>query len=94
MSNKHRILEALWQHCQKGNYQFDNDLVADICKKLRFKNQFDITKIDSKDDLPASFLEQDVCLLHLGKGRHQFVYGIDKLYHAFESMQDSIEWEL
>ena len=93
MSNKHRVLEALWQHCQNGNYQFDNNLVADICKKFGFKNQFDITKIDSKDDLPPSFLDQDICLLHLGKGRHQFVHGIDKLYYTFEPMQDSIEWK-
>lgn len=94
MSNKHLVLETLWQHCQmQSDYRFHNDLVKDICRELGFGNPFDVTKLDSKDKLPTSFLEQDICLLHLGKGCHRFVHGVDRLYHSFESMQVSIKWE-
>lgn len=94
IKKKHLILEVLLKRCQEQNkLVFHNDLVKEICREYHFGNPFDITKLDSGDKLPLLFLAQDICLLHLGKGWHQFIYGIDKLYHAFEPMQDSIEWK-
>lgn len=91
-NKKHLVLETLLERCQKrNNLIFDNDLVKEICREYHFGNPFDVTKLDSKDKLPTSFLEQDVCLLHLGKGRHRFVHGVDKLYHTFGHIQDTIE---
>lgn len=94
INKKYLILEELLRKCQERNeFVFHNDLVKEICRKYHFGNPFDITKLDSKDKLPTSFLTKDICLLHLGKGWHRFVHGVDKLYHTFESMQDSIEWK-
>ena len=53
MSKKRQVIEAVFEHCQKaGNFQFDNDLVKDISKKIGFGNPFDATKIDNRKKLP------------------------------------------
>ena len=91
-NKKHLVLEALLERCQKrNNLIFDNDLVKEICREYYFGNPFDVTKLDSKDKLPLSFLTKDICLLYSGKGRHRFVHGVDKLYHTFGHIQDTIE---
>lgn len=93
INKKHLVLESLWQHCQaQGHFRFHNDLVKEVSKEHHFGNPFDATKLDSSDKLPYSFKEQDICLLHLGGGYHQFIKGIKLLYHPFEEMQDSIRW--
>ena len=94
MSNKKSlVLEEIYRICKsKNNFIFHNNLVKDVCKKVGFGNPFDATKLDSSDKLPQSFKDNNICLLHLGSGNHKFIQGIDKLYHSFESMQDSIQW--
>lgn len=93
MSKKHLVLEELYEHCkQKNDFTFDNDLVKEFCKKYNFGNPFDVTKLDSSEKLPQSFKNEDICILHLGKGRHQFIKGIDKLYHSFEPIQKRKQW--
>ncbi|RAX52486.1 hypothetical protein CCY99_07350 [Helicobacter sp. 16-1353] len=87
-------MESLLKHCTKNNiFIFHNDLVKEIAKKHGFGNPFDVTKLDSSDKLPESFKKQNYCILHLGSGNHQFIKGINKLYHTFEPTQDSIKWQ-
>lgn len=94
INKKHLVLESLWQHCQaQGHFRFHNDLVKEIAKQHGFGNPFDATKLDSSDKLPPSFREQNICLLHLGGGNHQFIQGIELLYQPFEEIQDSIKWQ-
>lgn len=94
MNKKHLVLEALYEYCkEKNNFTFHNDLVKEISKQYDFGNPFDVTKLDSSEKLPQSFIDENTCILHLGGGHHQFIKGISKLYHAFESLQKSIKWE-
>ncbi|MDY3113806.1 MAG: hypothetical protein SOW25_05710 [Helicobacter sp.] len=94
MNKKHLVLETLYKHCVKqNNFIFHNDLVKEISKQCGFGNPFDATKLDSSDKLPPSFRELDICVLHLGSGNHSFIKGVDKLYHPFECMQKSINWQ-
>lgn len=93
-NKKHLVLLDLYKYCRKNNnFAFHNDLVKDISKKNKFGNPFDVTKLDSIDKLPQFFKEQDICLLHLGGGNHKFIKGINKLYHKFEKIQNSVKWE-
>lgn len=93
-NKKHLVLESLLRYCkEQNNFNFHNDLVKEFGKKHGFGNPFDATKLDSSDKLPQIFKDENICLLHLGGGYHQFITGIDKLYHKFESMQTSIQWE-
>lgn len=94
INKKHLVLNDLLKHCiETNNFTFHNDLVKEISKKQGFGNPFDATKLDSSDKLPLEFKEQDYCILHLGKGRHKFIKGISKLYHHFEPIQESINWQ-
>lgn len=93
-NRKHLVLSDLLEYCQKNNnFTFDNDLVKKICEKYGISNQFDVTKLDSTDKLPQFFRDEDMCLLHLGQGKHKFIKGINKLYHKFEPIQNSVKWE-
>lgn len=94
MNKKHLVLNALYQYCKKQNdLIFHNDLVKEISKQHNFGNPFDATKLDSSEKLPQSFIDENICILHLGNGHHQFIRGIYKLYHPFEPIQRSIEWQ-
>ncbi|STQ85940.1 hypothetical protein LS73_002030 [Helicobacter muridarum] len=104
MNKKHLVLESLYHFCkQQEDFTFHNDLVKEMCIKHGFGNPFtkettalpcfDVTKLDSSDKLPPLFKNQDICLLHLGGGYHQFIQGINKLYHPFEPLQDSVKWQ-
>lgn len=94
MSKKTQVIEAIFEHCQKaGNFEFDNDLVKDVSKKIGFGNPFDATKIDNRKKLPSLLRKNDYAILHKGNGKHLFVKGIDKLYHDFEPITETIEWE-
>ncbi len=73
---------------------FDNSLVKRITG-TDFSNQFDATKFDSSELLPEFLREEDYFIIHLGKGRHQFIKGIKLGYHKFETISSSNvrEWE-
>jgi type I site-specific restriction-modification system R (restriction) subunit len=82
MSKKDQVLTKLFEICQKrNNYVFDNDLVKDVSKKVGFGNPFDATKIDNKVKLPQVLRDNDFAVIHLGKGRHQFIK--DKIRFCF-----------
>ncbi len=94
VNKKHLVLENLLKVCkEKNDFTFHNDLVKELSKKHGFGNPFDATKLDSIEKLPQIFKDNDLCILHLGKGYHSFVKGIHKLYHSFEPMQNSIKWQ-
>ena len=68
---------------------FSNDEVKATCLGIGFGNPFDATKIDSSEALPESLASDDAFVIHLGKGKHQFVFGIDDGYHRFETVAES-----
>lgn len=93
---KKQALERLYKECQaRGRFAFDNDLAREICAQVGFKNHFDVTKIDSSAALPDALRKDDVFVVHLGGGRHQFARGIDAGYHRFETIPDSgkFQWQ-
>ncbi len=95
MDKKKLVIEELFKECSKRNkYIFNNNLVKEISKKIGFGNPFDVTKIDIKEKLPKSLLDNDYCIIHLGNGQHQFIKGIDTIYHKLEAIEkkDIIEW--
>lgn len=92
-SLKRRVLTEIYRHCQRRNdFVFDNGLVKDVCKKIGFGNPFDATKIDRRELLPQEFIEQDIALIHVGKGKHQFVKGLGIAFHEFEPINREIVW--
>lgn len=94
MSKKQQVITELFEMCKKeNNYIFHNNTVKEISKKIGFGNPFDATKLDNKNLLPQILLENDYALIHLGRGYHQFIKGIDKVYHDFEPIQNCIKWE-
>jgi len=93
MSKKNEVIEELFKICKKkGNFVFHNDLVKDVCKKVGFGNPFDVTKLDNKTKLPDVLVKNDYAIIHLGSGKHQFIKGIDKVFHEFEPIQKTINW--
>jgi len=94
MGKKQEVLLELFRICKRRrNYIFDNDMVEAVCKDIGFKNKFDATKLDNENLLPNELRKQDYAVIHLGKGRHQFIKGIRKIYHQFESIQKTIDWQ-
>ena len=94
ISKKERVLEELFKICKrKGSFVFHNDIVKDVSKQVGFGNPFDATKLDNKDKLPDILLENDYALIHLGNGNHKFIKGINKIYHNFEKIQKTENWE-
>lgn len=73
---------------------FDNTLVKKFCSIYNFKNPFDVTKINTSSQLPEILLDNDTFIIHLGKGRHMFVKGVDTGYHKFEDIdeQEIFDW--
>jgi hypothetical protein len=63
--------------------------------KHKFGNPFDVTKIDSTDDLPQRLKQEDVFIVHLGGGTHRFVKGITTGYHIFAPItsSESFDWK-
>lgn len=95
-SKKKQALEMVYKECQaRGIFVFNNDLVREICAQVGFKNHFDVTKIDSSAALPDALRRDDVFVVHLGGGSHQFVRRIAAGYHRFEPIPDSgkIQWQ-
>jgi len=92
-SKKITVLTELFEICkQRNDFVFHNDLVKDVCRKHGFGNPFDVTKIDNKNQLPKTLLDNDFALIHLGKGKHQFIKGIHKVFHEFEPIQTTVVW--
>ena len=90
---KSLVIQKIFQICKKrNNYIFHNDLVKDICKKVGFGNPFDVTKLDNKTKLPKMLIQNDYAIIHKGKGHHQFIKGINKVFHTFEPIQGKINW--
>jgi hypothetical protein len=93
-SKKSIVIEQLFKICkQRKNFVFNNDLVKDVCKQIGFGNPFDVTKLDNKAKLPEILLKNDYAIIHIGSGKHEFIKGIDKVYHNFEPIQKEIDWE-
>lgn len=94
MSKKDEVLTYIYLKCQKErNYIFHNDLVKDVSKQFKVGNPFDVTKLDNKEKLPKILLENDYAVIHLGSGKHQFTKGIHKVYHNFETIEKTIDWQ-
>lgn len=94
MSKKDQVITELFKLCQaKNNYIFHNDLVKDISKQFGVGNPFDVTKLDSKKSLPDILISNNYAIIHLGNGNHQFIKGIDIIYHEFEPIQEIIQWD-
>lgn len=92
-SKKSKVIEELLNICEKNkDLEFHNDLVKEVSKKFGFGNPFDITKIDNKAKIPKSLLDKDYAIIHTGSGKHKFVKGIKKVFHDFEPIQKTINW--
>lgn len=95
-SRKQAALEKVFQATlsRGGPLVFDNDLVKQLTGKA-FSNHFDVTKQDTSAKLPRLLRDQDLFVVHLGGGKHQFVKGIKLGYHELEPISDSetIPWK-
>lgn len=38
-------------------------------------------------------VQNNYCVAHVGKGKHQFIQALDEWYHDFESIEDEEKWE-
>ena len=74
------------------NFVFNNDLVKEICKKHKFGNPFDVTKLDDISKFPDILINSNYFLLHLGEGKHQFIKNISNGFHDFEEITNVIDW--
>lgn len=97
-SLKKQVLTKLFSVCEeRNNFVFDNDLVKQVISELegekKFKNPFDVTKVDRRDLLPKLMLEKNFAVIHLGNGAHRFIEGIENVSHDFEPIQEEIEWK-
>ena len=93
-SKQNQVIEELFKYCnQNNNFIFHNELVKDFSKKIGFGNPFTATKLDNKKQLPDILLENDYAIIHLGSGFHQFIKGINKIYHEFEPIHKKVDWE-
>lgn len=87
MGKKQDVLTELYAQCQQRNdFVFTNEDVKAAAQKFEFKNPFDATKIDNSSVLPHILKDDDVFVVHLGKGKHKFVQGIKQGYHSFEAI--------
>lgn len=96
MSKKQSTISLLYSQClSAGNFEFDNTHVKRACELTRFGNPYDVTKVDSTRILPQKLIDDDMCIVHLGQGRHRFVKGIDIVYHQFETIpvENQKKWE-
>ena len=93
-SLKQTVIDRLYALCQeKGDRSFDNNEVKAICAAVGFGNPFDATKIDNSAVLPERLRQDDVFVVHLGRGRHRFVSGISSGYHEFEPIPEGNRYQ-
>ena len=94
LSKKQTVITELYAQCKaRGNLVFDNEEVKAVCARVGFGNPFDVTKLDNSAVLPSSLVDDDVFVVHLGRGRHQFVSGIAVGYHEFESIPEERRYQ-
>lgn len=94
MSKKEEVLTEIFKICNKKNNNiFNNNLVKKISKKYGFGNPFDATKLDNTLKFPKIMKDHDYFILHLGKGRHQFVENIRNGFHNFELIPDEKKYD-
>ena len=94
MGKQKDVIEKLFNHCLKsGDMVFHNTLVKQISVQENFGNPFTATKVDSLKVLPQSLIDADYCIVHLGKGYHKFVKNISSLFHTFEPIEKSVDWQ-
>ncbi len=93
MSKKKDVILAIYEHCKKKNsYVFHNDIVKEFSKKIGLGNPFDVTKLDTSSKIPQELVEKNICIVHLGSGNHQFINAFDKVFHKFEPIEKTIDW--
>lgn len=93
-SKKKQVITELYDMCKsRQDFVFTNDEVKAVCAKVVFSNPFDATKIDSSSGLPDNLVEDDAFIVHLGRGSHQFVFGIARGYHQFEPVPDNRKYQ-
>ena len=69
-SKKSQVIEEIFKICTKcKNFEFHNDLVKEVSKKIVLGNPFDATKLDNKTKLPEILLKKDYAVIHLGSGK-------------------------
>jgi len=96
MGTKQEVITELFKRCKKKkDLVFDNVLVKQVCKEYGFGNPFDATKLDDTSKFPQILLDEDYFILHIGRGRHKFVKGINNGFHSFEEIDsDNIfDWK-
>lgn len=92
-SLKRQALIEIYRRCQvNGEFEFDNNLVKEVCKEIGFGNPFDATKIDRREVLPLELIEKDIAVIHVGKGKHRFVKGLHIVFHEFEPIKREVDW--
>jgi len=88
-SRKQKVIAELFEICKsKNDFVFHNDLVKIVCKKHKFGNPFDVTKVDNSNILPDILKDEDYFIIHLGKGMHKFIKGVGEGYHKFEKIKE------
>lgn len=66
VNKKSQVIEEIFKICKKkNNFEFHNDLVKDVCKKVGFGNPFDVTKLDNKTKLPKILVDNDYAIIHI-----------------------------
>ena len=91
---KKQILAGLFEMCRaRGDMVFTSEELREIAARHNFSNPHDAVKLDNLSKLPKVMLESDHCLIHLGKGRHQFVRGVMAGFHRFERIPAACEVE-
>lgn len=93
-SKQHQVIDELFKISkEKNDFTFHNKTVKEVSVKFGFGNPFTATKFDNQKLLSPTLLKEDYAVIHLGKGRHQFLKGIKKVYHPFEPIEKEIEWK-
>jgi len=94
--DKKDIIIEIFNICkQRNNFVFNNSLVKEVLRKNKSQtNPYDMTKLDTTEKLPKELLKQNYCVVHIGGGLHQFVKGVNKVFHKFEEIEESekIKW--
>ncbi len=94
LSRKQTVIAELYALCKgRGDLVFNNDEVRAVCARVGFGNPFDATKWDNSGGLPSVLVDDDVFVMHLGRGRHQFVSGIAVGYHRFEDIPEERQYQ-
>jgi len=95
LSRKKQVIMELFLECEKkGLYEFTSKDVEPIAEKYNFGNDYDVTKVDSREGLPPLLIRRRYCIAHVGKGRHRFIPELQNWYHDFEkiSRQEVVKW--